>query len=66
MGSLSPGSRLVKEDEVMARRRVKVTIKRTNGTRTSHAKTKTKMRKLARLAKSSRYVDNYRTPSDQY
>lgn len=51
---------------LMARRRVKVTIKRTNGTRTSHAKTKTKMRKLARLAKSSRYVDNYRTPSDQY
>jgi len=39
----------------MARRRVKVTIKRTNGTRTTYAKTKTKMRKLARLNKKARY-----------
>ena len=41
---------------MMARRkRMRVTIKRTNGTRTSYAKTRTKMRKIARLHKKARY-----------
>ncbi len=39
----------------MARRRRYVVIRRTNGTRTNYAKTKTKIRKLARLNKMSRY-----------
>ncbi len=37
------------------RKRMRVTIKRTNGTRTSYAKTRTKMRKIARLNKKARY-----------
>ena len=50
----------------MARKIVKFRVKKTNGNRTSYAKTKTKMRKLARLAKQNRYVDNYRPPSTNY
>ena len=48
----------------MARKIVKFRVKKTNGNRTSYATTK--MRKLARLAKQSRYVDNYRPPSNNY
>ena len=51
---------------MMARRIVKFKVRKTNGSRTSYAKTKTKMRKMARLAKQSRYVDNYRPPSNNY